>query len=87
MSYLEIYNDTAYDLLDPDREVKDIDDLPKVMVREQEDGNIALQNLRMCGASNEEEALGLVSNLGCKSIVPCCIALKRAGKHVLKKSI
>ncbi|GMH43749.1 hypothetical protein BSKO_11683 [Bryopsis sp. KO-2023] len=60
ISYLEIYQDMVYDLLDPDREVKDIEDLPKVMVREDEDGNIVLQNLRMCAAGNEEEALGLL---------------------------
>ena len=30
ISYLEIYNETGYDLLDPDREVKALEDLPKV---------------------------------------------------------
>lgn len=61
VSYLEIYNDTAYDLLDPDHEVSDLDDLPRVMIREGEDGHIDLRNLRVCSVSSEEEALGLVS--------------------------
>lgn len=61
ISYLEIYNDTVYDLLDPDREVSDVDDLPRVMVRETEDGQIDLCNLRICCVSSEEEALGLVN--------------------------
>ena len=30
ISYLEIYNEVGYDLLDPDREVKGIEDLPQV---------------------------------------------------------
>ena len=60
MSYLEIYNDTAYDLLDPEREIKDIEDLPKVLVREDEDGNLVFGNLRMCSVENEEDALSLV---------------------------
>lgn len=29
-SYLEIYNETGYDLLDPDHETKALEDLPKV---------------------------------------------------------
>lgn len=32
ISYLEIYNETGYDLLDPDREVKALEDLPKVFL-------------------------------------------------------
>lgn len=60
MSYLEIYNDVVYDLLDPDREIKDIEDLPKVLVREDEDGNLVFGNLRLCKVENEEDALSLV---------------------------
>lgn len=30
ITYLEIYNEAGHDLLDPDREVKSMDDLPKV---------------------------------------------------------
>ena len=30
ISYLEIYNETGYDLLDPNREVEMLEDLPKV---------------------------------------------------------
>ena len=60
VSYLEIYNDAVYDLLDPEREIKDIDDLPRVLVREDEEGELAYSNLRMCKVENEEDALSLV---------------------------
>jgi hypothetical protein len=30
ISYLEIYNEVGYDLLNPDREVKGLEDLPQV---------------------------------------------------------
>ena len=30
ISYLEIYNETGYDLLDPNREIEMLEDLPKV---------------------------------------------------------
>ena len=32
ISYLEIYNETGYDLLDPNREIEMLEDLPKVRV-------------------------------------------------------
>ena len=50
----------VYDLLDPEREIKDIEDLPKVLVREDEDGNLVFGNLRLCKVDNEEDALSLV---------------------------
>lgn len=58
---MEIYNDVVYDLLDPDREVKDIEDLPRVLIREDEDGNLVFGNIRVCKVENEEEALSLVN--------------------------
>ena len=30
ISYLEIYNESGYDLLDPNKEIKKMEDLPKV---------------------------------------------------------
>lgn len=47
VSYLEIYNDSGYDLLDPSLEdnAKALEDLPKVALQEDEDGNIHLRNL------------------------------------------
>ena len=32
VSYLEIYNQTGFDLLDPNREIKAMEDLPQVCV-------------------------------------------------------
>lgn len=52
----------VYDLLDPDREIKDIDDLPRVLMRENEDSNLSFCNLRVCKVETEEDALGLVHN-------------------------
>ena len=62
VSYLEIYNDLGYDLLDPDREVRGMEDLPRVSVYEDEDGATRLRNLALHPAANEEAALNLVSH-------------------------
>ena len=39
VSYVEVYNNQAYDLLDPDHETKALEDLPKVTLQEDEEGN------------------------------------------------
>jgi kinesin family member 6/9 len=60
VSYLEIYNEVGYDLLDSSRDAKRLEDLPKVTI--QEDGNeyIHLRNLSVVQANSEEDALNLL---------------------------
>ena len=60
LSYLEIYNEAGYDLLDPDRDVRVLEDLRRVHVLEDEAGRIHMRNLSMHRAATEEEALNLV---------------------------
>mgnify|MGYP002635825741 CR=1 FL=1 len=62
VSYLEIYMDSGYDLLDPSLEdnVKALEDLPKVKLMEDDDGNIHLRNLSAHAAMTEEDALNLL---------------------------
>ncbi|KAM9842981.1 kinesin-like protein KIF6 [Aulostomus maculatus] len=60
ISYLEIYNETGYDLLDSRHEASQLEDLPKVMIMEDPDQNIHLRNLSMQQSANEEEALNLL---------------------------
>lgn len=60
ISYLEIYNEQGYDLLDPSQETKSLEDLPKVALLEDEHGNFHLKNLSMHVAETEEEALNLL---------------------------
>ena len=60
ISYLEIYNNTGYDLLDPSHETKRLEDLPRVTMREDEDGNVHLRGLSTHLANTEEEALNLL---------------------------
>ncbi|NXA46030.1 KIF6 protein, partial [Nothocercus julius] len=60
VSYLEIYNECGYDLLDPRHEASRLDDLPKVTIMEDPDQNIHLKNLSLQQAANEEEALNLL---------------------------
>jgi kinesin family member 6/9 len=60
ISYMEIYNETAYDLLDPSHETKQLEDLPRVSFMEDDDGNVHLRGLSMHVANNEEEALNLL---------------------------
>ncbi|XP_025238641.1 kinesin-like protein KIF6 isoform X1 [Theropithecus gelada] len=60
ISYLEIYNECGYDLLDPRHEASSLEDLPKVTVLEDPDQNIHLKNLTLHQATTEEEALNLL---------------------------
>ncbi|XP_074899032.1 kinesin-like protein KIF6 [Buteo buteo] len=60
VSYLEIYNECGYDLLDPRHEASRLEDLPKVTIMEDPDQNIHLKNLSLQQAANEEEALNLL---------------------------
>ena len=60
ISYLEIYNENGYDLLDPQHQASKLEDLPKVTLMEDEDNNIHLKNLSLHPANNEEEALNLL---------------------------
>lgn len=58
---MEIYNDVAYDLLDPHREVSGLEDLPQVIIMEDDDARVHLRNLGVHRVASEEEALNLVS--------------------------
>ncbi|KAM7376607.1 hypothetical protein PAMP_006330 [Pampus punctatissimus] len=60
ISYLEVYNETGYDLLDSRNEASRLEDLPKVMIMEDPDQNIHLRNLSLQQSANEEEALNLL---------------------------
>ncbi|XP_011799706.1 PREDICTED: kinesin-like protein KIF6 isoform X3 [Colobus angolensis palliatus] len=60
ISYLEIYNECGYDLLDPRHEASSLEDLPKVTILEDPDQNIHLKNLTLHQATTEEEALNLL---------------------------
>ncbi|XP_062829642.1 kinesin-like protein KIF6 isoform X3 [Anolis carolinensis] len=60
ISYLEIYNDCGYDLLDPRHEASKLEDLPRVTIMEDPDQNIHLKHLSLQQATNEEEALNLL---------------------------
>ncbi|XP_059210074.1 LOW QUALITY PROTEIN: kinesin-like protein KIF6 [Centropristis striata] len=60
ISYLEIYNEMGYDLLDSRHEASRLEDLPKVLIMEDPDQNIHLRNLSLQQAANEEEALNLL---------------------------
>ncbi|KAM6280655.1 kinesin-like protein KIF6 isoform 2-T2 [Porphyrio hochstetteri] len=60
VSYLEIYNECGYDLLDPRNKPSRLEDLPKVTIMEDPDQNIHLKNLSLQQATSEEEALNLL---------------------------
>ncbi|XP_029981840.1 kinesin-like protein KIF6 [Sphaeramia orbicularis] len=60
VSYLEIYNEMGYDLLDSQHEASRLEDLPKVLIMEDSDQNIHLRNLSLQPSANEEEALNLL---------------------------
>ncbi|XP_067883904.1 kinesin-like protein KIF6 isoform X3 [Heterodontus francisci] len=60
ISYLEIYNECGYDLLDPRHDASKLEDLPKVTIMEDTDQHIHLRNLSLHQANNEEESLNLL---------------------------
>ena len=60
VSYVEVYNNQAYDLLDPDHETKALEDLPKVTLQEDEEGNVRMVNCSVHRSETEEDALSLL---------------------------
>ncbi|XP_061650957.1 kinesin-like protein KIF6 isoform X2 [Phyllopteryx taeniolatus] len=60
ISYLEIYNEMGYDLLDSRHEASRLEDLQKVIIMEDTEQNIHLRNLSLQQSANEEEALNLL---------------------------
>ncbi|XP_072220915.1 kinesin-like protein KIF6 [Leuresthes tenuis] len=60
ISYLEIYNEVGYDLLDSRHEASRLEDLPKVIIMEDPEQNVHLRNLSLQQSANEEEALNLL---------------------------
>lgn len=60
ISYLEIYNEGGFDLLDPAKEVSRLEDLPRVHLQEDSDGNFHTRNLSVHQTNTEEDALNLL---------------------------
>lgn len=60
VSYLEIYNEQGYDLLDKEADSKELTELPRVKMMEDEDGNFRFTNLSLNRVNSEEEALELL---------------------------
>ena len=57
ISYLEIYNENGYDLLDENREATQLDQLPRVTIMEDQVGNFHLKNLKIVPCHSVEEAM------------------------------
>ena len=57
ISYLEIYLENGYDLLDNTHDTSKLEDLKKVEMMQDEDGNFHLKGLSMTPVSSEEDAL------------------------------
>lgn len=60
VSYLEIYNNDGFDLLDENHSTKNLHDLQKVMIRENVNKQFVLSGLSVHRAENEEDALNLL---------------------------
>jgi hypothetical protein len=60
VSYLEVYNESVYDLLDTDHARQPLERWPKVELRESQDGKLHLHGLRVYEARTEDEALRLL---------------------------
>lgn len=57
VSYLEIYNEGGYDLLDPNHEITKMEDLPRVELLDTGGGDVVLKNLSQNAVGSEEDAL------------------------------
>ena len=57
ISYMEIYNNDGFDLLHAESNARNLDDLPKVILRENQNKQFILYNLSVHKVENEEEAL------------------------------
>lgn len=60
ISYIEIYNNDGYDLLDEEHTIRNLADLPKVIARDNGQGQILLSGLSVHKAQKEEDALDLL---------------------------
>lgn len=60
ISYLELYNENGYDLLDNSRDAKKLEDLSKITIQEDEGGHTRVNNLSLIPVVTEEEALNLL---------------------------
>ena len=60
MSYLEIYNNVGYDLLDSDPSKRQLEDLQKVKLQRDPEGKIKFSNLKIFRVENEEDMLNLL---------------------------
>lgn len=57
VSYLELYNESGYDLLDPHHDVKQMDDLAKVQILEDGGGGVRIRNLSTVPIATEEDGI------------------------------
>ena len=57
ISYMEIYNSSAYDLLDPSRDIKEMADLPAVSIQEDASGRFHMRNLSLHRCVNSQKAM------------------------------
>lgn len=59
ISYIEIYNEEIFDLLDPSHSTKKLEKWERIKVREDKDGSMSLVNMRLQEALSEADALNL----------------------------
>lgn len=60
ISYLEIYNEVGYDLLNPKQPATLLEDLPRVILLEDGKGEAHIRNLSIMPANSEKEAMRLL---------------------------
>jgi len=60
VSYLEIYNESVYDLLNREHRYKPLEEWTKVQLLDDDLGELHLRNLRVYEAKSEEDALNLL---------------------------
>ena len=61
ISYIEIYNENAYDLFDKSHYNSPLENWKKIIIYEDNFGNIIMKNMSMIKVENEEQALDLLA--------------------------
>jgi kinesin family protein 6/9 len=60
VSFLEIYNENAYDILDKNKQKKSLENWSKILIQDDEFGEAKMQNLRVFECESEDQALSLL---------------------------
>jgi kinesin family member 6/9 len=60
ISFIEVYQEACYDLLDQDKRLKKLEEWDKIQTKEDSNGELSLEGVRVYECESEESALSLL---------------------------